>query len=138
MDAFWAALASGAALALLGEAVKSGLGRWFRVLRPDRVDRCPRCGREHLVRALSTAETAWFSVLVLVFTLAFTATVLLGFAAIVMLLAVLFGGMPAGPAVWVAVWLAVSTLVTRTTVRPIAHLRARPPVRCRDCGHRWP
>lgn len=66
MDAFWAALASGAALALLGEAVKSGLGRWFRVLRPDRVDRCPRCGREHLVRALSTAETAWFSVLVLV------------------------------------------------------------------------
>jgi hypothetical protein len=138
VDEFWAALVSGAALALFGEAVKAGLAKWFRLLRPDRVDRCPRCGRENLVRALSSGEMLWFTLLILVFSLAFTATLLLYVATVLMLLAVVIGGMDAGVTIGVAVALAVSTIIIRVVVRPVAALRARPPVSCRDCGYRWP
>jgi DNA-directed RNA polymerase subunit RPC12/RpoP len=138
MDEFWAALAAAAALAVFGEALKAGLTTWFRRLAPGRVDRCPRCGRENLDRALSTRETLGFGALVLIFALAFTATVLLAAATVLLLVAVVIGGIAPGTVLGTAVALAVATLVTRVVVRPAAALRARSPVRCRDCGYRWP
>lgn len=99
MDSFLAALASAAALALLGEAVKVGLGRWLRPLRPDR---CPRCGRENPTRALSRAETAALAALSVVFAVACTATVLLSVATVAMLITVLASGMGASVAIWTA------------------------------------
>jgi len=138
MDEFLAVLASGAAMAVFGEALKAGLAKWFRLLFPDRGVRCPRCGRNNLVLALSTGELWWFGLLILVFSLAFTAALLLAVATVLMLLAVVVGGTGAGTAIGVAVALVVSTLVTRVLVRPIKALRARPPVSCRDCGYRWP
>jgi hypothetical protein len=138
MDEFWAALVSAAALAVFGEALKAGLGKWFRLLFPNRVDRCPRCGRENLVRALSSGELRRLGLLSLVFSLTFTASLLLSVATVLMFLAVVFmDGAGTGAAIGVAVALAVSTLIARLVVRPVAALRARPPVSCQDCGYRW-
>jgi uncharacterized paraquat-inducible protein A len=100
MDGFRVVFAAGAALALLGVAVAAGRTQWPRVPRSDR---CPRCGRENIVRAPSRAEAEWFTVLILVLAFVFTATVLLAVAALLMLLALLFGGSDAGASLWVGV-----------------------------------
>jgi DNA-directed RNA polymerase subunit RPC12/RpoP len=138
MDEFWAALASGAALALLGEAVKAGVDKWFRLFQRYRAERCPRCGRENLDRGLSGAAMAWFMLMILVFSLAFTGMVLLSVALVLMVVAMFAGFGDAGTTLWIAVLLATTTLTARFMVGPVTAYRTRPPIGCLDCGYRWP
>jgi hypothetical protein len=138
MEALLAALASGLAVALAGEALKSGLGAWFRRLDPDRVEHCPACGSDQLERRLTRRESSiTFPFLVVTWALAFTATIFAGIGAVFMLIAALLPGISTGFGAVAGVFLVavVGWLITRWLRAPTLELRGRPPVRCRRCGH---
>jgi hypothetical protein len=141
LEAWLLALVGGLAVALAGEALKSGLGAWFRRLDPDRVERCPACGSDQLHRRLTRRESIVFLPLTVVFALAFAATLLAGVAAALGLVTVLgslgeesppgMGGYLAG----VSIVAVIGWVIIRWLRAPLVELRGRPPVRCGRCGH---
>ena len=141
MEALLLALVGGLAVALAGEALKSGLGAWFRRLDPDRVGRCPVCASDQLDRRLTRRESIVFLPLVGVFAIVFTLTLLAGVVAALELVYVLgtlgeesapgMGGSLAG----VSIVAVVGWVIIRWLRAPLVELRGRPPVRCRRCGY---
>lgn len=138
MDAVLAVLVSVLAMGLLAALFRGGLGLWFQRLEPNRIDRCPNCTRDNLDRGLSRKQQFGFMLLVLAWSLAVTAALFSALLTALIVITLILGWPVPEYVVQVATVLGASAIAVRLLIRPLAAIRARPPLRCRSCGHTWP